>query len=473
MSDREQNIRATVHTPYYLASISKTITATALLELVEHKRLNLDRPVNEYLGADKLSSPMWDVSKATVRRVANHTAGLATYDRGCLASDRDCDASVGLAIRRYGVLVWPPGDHFDYSNLDYAILGEVVARASHAGLAATLQRSVFEPLGMADCLLDGSPDRANPTAVRYGSSPPFVRTLPKRSTAPGASSAYCSVHDLALFGMFHLKDHLASQKKILSDRSIDQMQAPSLPAGEEFQYGLSWWVQEDLHGYHGVLAQGGTTDATAYLQLIPSENIAVAMLWNTGTPDGGKVVDQVLATLLPRCRKNLEAAAATAVKPPAQSARASEAPPSMIGAWNGFVETYRGKTPLTLDVSASGLVARLGSDSEAHPADFRFGEGVVWWTMPGSWAWKASRSTWQCGSISAVACWSALRGRSRLRQIQRACGYLTGCNSRESRLGRGSRSRHFKVFVRFPLSALAPPRPFHCKPRVYDGTEIG
>ena len=73
MSDKEGKIRATVHTPYSLASISKTITATALMKLVERKKVDLDQPVNRYLRTAKLSSPMWDVSQATVRRVANHT----------------------------------------------------------------------------------------------------------------------------------------------------------------------------------------------------------------------------------------------------------------------------------------------------------------------------------------------------------------------------------------------------------------
>jgi len=384
-SDRERNIGATVHTPYYLASISKTITATALLELVEHNQVNLDRPVNDYLHDARVSSPMWDVSKATVRRVANHTAGLATYDRDCLVSDRDCDPSAATAIRRYGVIVWPPGDQFDYSNLDYGILGEVVAEASHESLAASLQRRVFAPLGMRDCFLDASADRTNSVAARYDSSPPRSRTPPKRSTAPGASSAYCSVHDLALFGMFHLKDRLPSQKRILSDRSIDQMQAPSLSSAEEFQYGLSWWVQENLNGFHGVLAQGGTNDATAYLQLIPSEDLAIAMLWNTGTPDGAKVVDQILSALIPRYRANLEAAAATAAKPPASSSPAPEPSPAMLGAWGGFVQTYRGRVPLALDVGASGqLAARLGAEPEVRREHPRFGEDVVRWTMPGS-----------------------------------------------------------------------------------------
>jgi len=67
-------------------------------------------------------------------------------------------------------------------------------------LDAASERRVFAPLGMKDCFLDASVDRPNSAAARYDSSPPFSRTPLKRSTAPGASSAYCSVHDLALFG---------------------------------------------------------------------------------------------------------------------------------------------------------------------------------------------------------------------------------------------------------------------------------
>jgi len=101
------------------------------VELVERHQVNLDRPVNDYLHAARVTSPMWNVSKATVRRVANHTASLTTYDCDCLVSDRDCDASAAAAIRRYGAIVWPPGDRFDYLNLDYGNLGEVIAEASH------------------------------------------------------------------------------------------------------------------------------------------------------------------------------------------------------------------------------------------------------------------------------------------------------------------------------------------------------
>lgn len=280
-SDIERQQVATVNTPYFIASISKTITATALMRLAAQKKVDLDRPVNTYLRNTKITSPMWDVSQVTLRRLANHTAGLATYARGCLVDDSACDPSPVTAIQRYGVAVWKPGEMFDYSNLGYGVLGEVVAQASGTDLDGALRRLVFAPLGMSSCSVGPDLTEKKGQAPRYAISSPPLKKSVKRSSTPGASGVYCSAHDLAMFGVFHLKDQAASQKKILSDAAISEMQAPSLDPNEQQQYGLAWWIQKDLRGYQGVLAQGGTNDGTAYLQLIPSEDIAVAVLVNT------------------------------------------------------------------------------------------------------------------------------------------------------------------------------------------------
>src|ERR1700731_2390422 len=75
-ADRENRVPGTEHTMYSLASISKPITATGVMVLKEQGKLDLDRPINEYLGEPKLKAWIGDAAEATVRRVANHTAGL-------------------------------------------------------------------------------------------------------------------------------------------------------------------------------------------------------------------------------------------------------------------------------------------------------------------------------------------------------------------------------------------------------------
>src|SRR5712692_6713027 len=78
-ADRENRVPATEHTMYSLASISKPITATGLMLLVERGQIDLDRPINDYLGDAKPTAWVGDAAGATVRRVANHTSGLPLH----------------------------------------------------------------------------------------------------------------------------------------------------------------------------------------------------------------------------------------------------------------------------------------------------------------------------------------------------------------------------------------------------------
>src|SRR5438270_651024 len=78
-ADRARRIPAGEHTLYSMASISKPFTATGLMTLVQAGKVDLDRPVNDYLGAAKLRARVGDAAQATVRRVASHTSGLPLH----------------------------------------------------------------------------------------------------------------------------------------------------------------------------------------------------------------------------------------------------------------------------------------------------------------------------------------------------------------------------------------------------------
>ena len=347
-ADRENRIPATEQTMFNVASVTKTFTSTALMILAKSRKLDLDRPVNDYLPGAKLTSPKFDPAAATLRRVAMHTGGLTTFFRTCYADEPRCRISMEETIARYGVVFWPPGDHFDYSNLGYGILGQVVENASGRPLERFLKEEVFAPLGMSHSSLGIGPGLAKLVAQRYTAR----RRSPAQETAtPGASGAYASAHDLALFGMFNLKTRLSSAKAILSDADLEAMQSDTVAAGGSDRYGLGWWVRDDQNGYRTVLAQGGTDDTSASLELVPAEGIAVAVLANKGDPLPSVVIDAILAEMLPRYRENLERKAQKPEPPPADLSHPDAA---FVGTWNGTISTDRGPVPLTITVRESG-----------------------------------------------------------------------------------------------------------------------
>jgi CubicO group peptidase (beta-lactamase class C family) len=375
-SDRENKVPATPHTPYYVASVTKTITATAIMVLHERGQLNIDRPINAYLGRGRLSSPLWNVDEATVRRVATHTAGLTTFVQNRFGAPRSFSFPQDRIIQRYGIVFWPPGDHFDYSNLGFGILGEVVGRVSGRNYGAFLRDEIFRPLEMTDSSL-GVPYANEKNAARRYDSKLGLRSGVVSGT-PGASTAYCSAEDLLKFGMFHLKSHQPRKKRVLSDKAIDEMLNATVAVGDGGRYGIGWWIKEDLYGYRGALAQGGTNDGSASLQLIPSEGIVVVALANTGTTLPGDFIHEVLSTLLPKYRerraKDLPRTAQPSPKPT----------PAMVGNWDGLIRTFSGDVPLSFSISESGEIgARLGNETPTLVSNVSFEKVSLFGRMSG------------------------------------------------------------------------------------------
>jgi len=354
LADREKHLPAAPNTPYYVASVTKALTGISLMILQANHKIDLDRPANDYLRSARLHSPMWDVSQATVRRVANHTAGLTTYDHKCIVGDARCHASTEVAIERYGLVFWPPGDHFDYSNLGYGVLGQIISNVSGESFPEFLRREIFEPLKMNDCYLPVTGDLRIGSAVNYGDRSAKPSPLHVSDT-PAASSARCSAHDLAVFGSFVLGTPVQGQKKILADNSLRRLlYSDEASAGEHYSFG---WDRNDAQDYKGVFAQGGTEDSFAVLQLIPEAGLSVAVISNTGTTFPFEIVDRIVGTLLPP--KSSPRAM------PKDTGKDGEPAPELAGHWTGAIQTWTGRVPLSISISSANSVQAAVGDNAA------------------------------------------------------------------------------------------------------------
>ncbi|MBL8267277.1 serine hydrolase domain-containing protein [Steroidobacter sp.] len=370
-ADKEARVSATVHTPYSLASVSKPVTATGLMVLVERGRVDLDAPVNRYLGEAKLHAWVGEGDAATVRRVANHTSGLAEHRQFFFANEPYAPPSMDETIRRYANLISAPGEQYRYSNLGYGILDAVIARVSGQSYQDFMQREVFAPLGMNHSSVVVAPDAQASQAVRYdetGARIPFYDFDHR-----GASSVYACVHDLARFAMFHLKDHLQGQRAILSDVSIDTMhrRTSTLSAAESNKgFGVGWGVVDRPDGYHVISHTGGMPGVATAVMAVPDEDIAVAVLSNSGRERGRDpttaIVDAAMHQLLPRWTKTVPAVSAANNAPVASE---------LQGLWRGSLHTGQAVLPLQLDLrDPAAIRIRVGDQpftlvEDAHMHD--------------------------------------------------------------------------------------------------------
>jgi len=367
-ANREAKIPATEHTVYSLASISKPITTTGLMVLVERGLIDLDRQINEYLGAVRIEARVGDAADATVRRAANHTAGLPLHYSYWHADELGARPSIDETIGRYGNLITAPGERWLYSNLGYAMLAEVIARVSRQSFAEFMRTQVFLPLGLTNTTVSLGPGPEPRQAIRYqanGSPWPFYL-----SDHPGGGSTTSSAHDLVRFGMFHLKNHLPDQQPILSDRSIDRMRDSSVVTGRTdhyARYALGWATSSTSLGHQMVSHSGTIGGASTYLDLLPAANVAVVVLGNGDNAVPAMIRREILIALGYERRD---------VNPAPPAASPFQPPADLIGTWRGTVHTYRGQRPLRLTIEATGLArAQLGGQSETvvQGAGFRNG----------------------------------------------------------------------------------------------------
>ena len=361
LTDREKNIPATERTPYPLASISKPLTATGLMILVERGLINLDFPVNDYLGQVRLQARIGDAAEATVRRVASHTAGLPLHSQHFYDDEPHRPPPMDETIHRYGNLVTAPGERYQYSNLGYGLLGYAISRVSGESYADFMREEVFAPLGMGHTSVHVGPGLEEGQAVNY--TPDGLVVPSCDSDSPGASAIYSSAHDLVRFAMFHLKNDLPDQRAIITAAAIDAMQNPSPETGplrewerEGSGYGIGWFIGVTEDGLRVIQHSGGTVGVSTVLALVPEENLAVAVLSNTQSPWPDAILIEIVCTLLSGQPEEFL---------PPVNGTADESPfvplPDLVGSWEGLVHTYEGEVALVLEIGESGgIYATLG-----------------------------------------------------------------------------------------------------------------
>lgn len=393
-ADRERGIPATPHTPFPVASVSKPITATALMKLAETGRVDLDRPVDDYLppGA-RMNVWTGEASDVTPRRLASHTAGLPGHARFYRGEALRRMPPMEEAIRRHGNIITPPGERYRYANFGYGILDYVIGRVSGEGFNDYLRKEIFLPLGMRSSFVEPLPGQREAAAVCYEAGGGL--TPEARSHHAGASAVWSSAHDLLRFGLFHAGTPLPDQHPVLNgdslrvmrERCVDMKNVPAadLNLRADSGYGLGWVVDDDAVD-HRISHGGGMDGAAAKLLFLPEEGIVIATASNQFHPLAYQVEWEILTALAPGYAERFrafDAAKRAAGEAPAKSRDFKAA--GLLGVWRGEVRTYEKSLPFTLEFQPDGTVrAQLAAQLHTLVNDARLVGNHLTGRMAGS-----------------------------------------------------------------------------------------
>ena len=277
-------------TLYRIASITKTFTATAIMQLRDEGRISLDDPVLRHLPefAD-VRNPFGAVEQITLDRILRHLSGLP----GEMPSEdpwrwRPTGGPGVLKALDSVVVAIPPGTAFKYSNLGYHLLGEVVARVSGRTLGEYLRAEITGVLSMDSTTFEPGGSLAHDVATGYDRGGNEGSPSPARRLAVGESEGngglWSTVADLALWigQQFRQGDaHRRGPGQVLDGRSLVEMQRPVVVAEPDLTagQGLGWRVTR--LGDTTIVEHGGLLNGfSSSIQLSPTHKLGVIVLTN-------------------------------------------------------------------------------------------------------------------------------------------------------------------------------------------------
>lgn len=275
----------TVDSLFQIGSITKSWTATVIMQLVDEGLIGLDQPVKEILPGFKLISEEL-TEQVTVRQLLNHTNGIdgdVFVDTG----RGDDNLEKYMTVLETAVQIYPLGATWSYCNSGYSILGRIIEVVTGQVWDAAMKQRLFTPLGLAHTVTLPEEALLFDTAVGHVVGLPEPQVAPvwtlQRSAGP-AGLITASVADLLGFARLHLSDGLAPDgTRVLSAESAQAMRAFSADVPEKYLLGDSWglgFIRFDWGGARLYGHDGNTLGQAAFLRIHQEERLAVAMLTN-------------------------------------------------------------------------------------------------------------------------------------------------------------------------------------------------
>jgi CubicO group peptidase (beta-lactamase class C family) len=277
----------TPQTSFLLASVSKSFTALAIMQLVEAGQIDLDAPVQRYLPwfrvADAAAS-----ARITVRHLLNQTSGLsASTGNGYFITRDSDDGAQERFVRGLSTvsLSSAPGTNYEYSNANYATLGVIVGEVSGHSYEQYVEDHIFTPLDMQNSFMyrDEAKQHGMATGYTYLFGVPTAIELPDMRGDMAAAGVIASAEDMGHYLIALLNAGRYRGKSIISPETMAQLwQRPAGKVGEgRAYYGMGWqvWVEGPFDvAFREHNGEGGNFHT--YMALLPDSDYGIVVLVN-------------------------------------------------------------------------------------------------------------------------------------------------------------------------------------------------
>jgi len=286
----------TVDTIFDIASLTKVVATTpSVMKLLEQGKIRLDDPVTRYLPDFEGGR-----SSITIRNLMTHFSGLRP-DLDLQPAWTGYDTGIHRALMDKPE--WPAGVRFEYSDINFILLGEIVHRVSGKMLNQFARENVFEPLGMRTTTFLPPAEwrpRIAPTEIDPATGLPLRGIVHDDTTrymggVAGQAGVFSTADDLAKYAQMLLDRGQIDGKRLFNAATVEKFVSPESPADQPILRGLGWDIDSPYSSPRGDLFPIGSYGHTGYtgtsLWIDPFSRSYVILLSNSVHPRRGKNIN--------------------------------------------------------------------------------------------------------------------------------------------------------------------------------------
>lgn len=272
-----------------IGSTTKTVTATAMMCLVEQGKLDLDAPIRQYLPDFKVKDE-GVAAKVTVKHLITHSAGWIG-DVFTDTGDGDDALAEYVRLMENTEQLAPPDRTFSYNNAAFCIAGRIIEVVTGLVYETAIKQLIFEPLGMDRAFFFPKDVMTYRFVVGHRvdeeQGPIVQRPWPIPRSSNPAGGIVCDIKNLLTYGRYHLGDG----SPMLTQASLDLMHSPQFPINDQDgSMGLAWFVG-DVAGTKTLQHGGSTFGQQTQLLLVPEHSFVYGAVTNAGV--GTKLNDKI------------------------------------------------------------------------------------------------------------------------------------------------------------------------------------
>ncbi len=319
LADVKNKTPMTSSTIFRIASITKTFTSTAILQLRDAGKLHLDDPIAKYLPWFDIKHRFPEAPEITIRHILTHTSGLPREAAFPYWTDHKFPTLEQIkATLPDQETTYPSETKYKYSNLGMALLGQIVVAASGEEYETYIQKHILEPLGMSSTSVNLSKDHFKRLAVGYGrrlenGKRKVMDFTDSKGLTPAANMS-STVEDLARFISLQFRDGKPGGAQILKGSTLKEMQRvhwlnSSWKSGRGLGFSISQQGSRTLVGHGGWVAGYRTQ-----ILFCPDEKIGVVVMSNAEDGSPSMFANRVFDVVAPAITK-----AVTPSKTPAKA----------------------------------------------------------------------------------------------------------------------------------------------------------